>query len=115
MVPSGGVVIDSPGMREIQMWAGEDDLEETFEDIASLASRCRFKDCRHETEPGCAVRTALEGGGLDISRFESFQKLQREISYHEARESGSLRLQEKLRWRKISRAVRAIEKDRDRR
>ena len=113
LVPGGGVVIDTPGIREIQMWAGEDDLGETFEDIAEIASRCRFKDCRHEAEPGCAVKAALNRGDLDPNRFENFRKLQGEIRYHEARETGSVRLQEKLRWRKISKVQKAMRKDRD--
>ncbi len=114
LVPGGGVVIDTPGMREIQMWADEEDLGEAFEDIAELASQCRFKDCQHQAEPGCAVKAALDNGDLDPNRFENFQKLQREVRYHEARETGSVRLQEKLRWRKVSRAQKAMKKGRDR-
>jgi len=113
VVPGGGVVIDTPGMREIQMWAGEDDLGEAFEDIAELASRCRFKDCQHEGEPGCAVKSALDRGDLGMERLESYRKLQKEIRYHDAREAGSVRLQEKLRWKKISRAQKAMKKGTD--
>jgi ribosome biogenesis GTPase / thiamine phosphate phosphatase len=110
LLPGGGAVIDTPGMREIQMWAGEDDLENTFEDIAALAQQCRFKDCRHQAEPGCAVKEAIDKGELDIKRFEYYIKLQKEIHYHEARQAGSLRLEEKLRWKKISKIQKSLKK-----
>jgi ribosome biogenesis GTPase / thiamine phosphate phosphatase len=110
LLPGGGAVIDTPGMREIQMWAGEDDLENTFEDIAVLAEQCRFKDCKHQAEPGCAVKKAIDKGELDIKRFEYYIKLQKEIHYHEARQAGSLRLEEKLRWKKISKIQKSLKK-----
>jgi ribosome biogenesis GTPase len=102
LVPGGGVVIDTPGMREIQMWAEEGDLLENFEDIETLGRRCRFKDCKHNNEPGCAVRYAIESGELDAGRLESFEKLQREVRHHEARQSGNERRLERERWKKIS-------------
>jgi ribosome biogenesis GTPase len=111
LLPGGGAVIDTPGMREIQMWAGEDDLENTFDDITTLAGSCRFKDCRHNSEPGCAVKEAIERGELDSKRFEYFKKLQKEIHYHQARQAGSLRIEEKLRWRKIAKAQKSLKKD----
>jgi ribosome biogenesis GTPase len=94
------------------MWAEKDDLENTFEDITLLARECRFKDCRHEAEPGCAVKAAIERGDLDGKRFENYEKLQREIHYHEARQAGSLRLAEKLRWRKIAQHQKSLKKER---
>jgi len=78
-VPGGGLVIDTPGLREIQLWVGAEALAEVFLDIEALALRCRFTDCRHETEPDCAVVAALEGGTLEASRFTSYRKLQREL------------------------------------
>ncbi len=111
LIPGGGAVIDTPGMREIQMWAGDDDLENTFDDIAALAQQCRFKDCRHQVEPGCAVKEAIERGELDQKRFESYGRLQKEIHYHEARQAGSLRLEEKLRWKKISKIQKSLKKE----
>jgi len=78
-LPVGGLVLDTPGMRELQLWASEDGLETAFDDIAELAGRCRFADCAHGREPGCAVRSALAGGTLDVERFESWRKLQREL------------------------------------
>lgn len=112
LLPEGGAVIDTPGMREIQMWAGEDDLSDTFEDITALAQRCRFKDCRHQMEPGCAVKAAIDQGDLDLKRFESYGRLQKEIHYHEARQAGSLRLEEKIRWKKISKIQKSMKKGR---
>jgi len=93
------------------MWAGEDDLGNTFEEITELARECRFKDCQHNSEPGCAVKDAIERGELDIKRFEYYIKLQKEIHYHEARQAGSLRLEEKLRWRKIAKAQKSLKKE----
>lgn len=78
-LPTGGVVIDTPGMRELRIHTG--DLAHTFQDIEQLAAQCKFKDCQHQSEPGCAVRQAIEAGTLPIERLESYQKLQRELTY----------------------------------
>jgi len=78
-LPNGGIVIDTPGMRELQIYKGN--LSKTFEDIEEIAARCKFGDCSHGTEPGCAVREAINNGALSEKRFESYQKLQREMSY----------------------------------
>lgn len=79
LLPHGGIVIDTPGMRELQIYTG--DLSKSFEDIEEIAARCKFGDCSHATEPHCAVRKAIRDGILSEKRFESYQKLQREISY----------------------------------
>ena len=79
MLPNGGLVIDTPGMRELQIYTG--DLSATFEDIEELAMGCRYKNCAHNDEPGCAVKLAIENQTLSKQRFESYQKLQREMSY----------------------------------
>ena len=78
-LPSGAFLIDTPGLREIQLWAGEESVEDTFEDIASRASSCRFRDCRHAGEPGCAVAKALESGELDEWRGRNYGKLTSEV------------------------------------
>jgi ribosome biogenesis GTPase / thiamine phosphate phosphatase len=78
-VPGGGLLLDTPGLRELQLWAGEGSVDETFADIAELAGRCRFSDCTHEHEPGCAVAGALALGTLSQERLASFRKLQREL------------------------------------
>jgi ribosome biogenesis GTPase / thiamine phosphate phosphatase len=98
----GGMVIDTPGMREIQLWAGEEDLQGAFQDIEAIAGQCRFSDCTHNAEPGCAVKAAIGQGQLDPSRLESYRKLQGEVKYLAAREAGSARQFEKLRFKKIA-------------
>jgi ribosome biogenesis GTPase len=102
LIPDGGMVIDTPGMREIQMWAGEEDLQETFYDIEMLAPKCRFSDCSHNVESGCAVRAAVDRGDLDPARLENYLKLQKELTYLASREEHSTRLYEKARYKKIA-------------
>lgn len=79
VLPDGGVLIDNPGMREIQMWTDEHTLRESFADLTELAQRCRFADCSHRHDHGCAVRDALQAGSLTGERYESFMNLEREI------------------------------------
>jgi len=80
-VPDGGVVIDTPGMRELQLWADEESLQGAFADVEALAASCRFRDCSHDAEPGCAVRAALADGMLDAGRFQGYLKLKKELAY----------------------------------
>ena len=110
LLPSGGMVIDTPGMREIQIWAGDDDLQGVFSDIEVLAKRCRFSDCSHNAESGCAVRAAIDHGDLDPARLESYRKLQNELTYLASREEHSTRLYEKAKWKKISQWSKEIRK-----
>ncbi len=77
-LPGGAMVIDTPGMRELGMWDAESGVEQTFEDVEAVISSCRFSDCTHKGEPGCAVRAALESGELDGERWESYLKLMAE-------------------------------------
>jgi len=104
-VPGGGLVIDTPGLREIQLWAGAEALAEVFLDIEELALRCKFTDCRHETEPDCAVVAALEGGTLDASRFRSYRKLQRELRAIEVKADVRLQIEERRKWKLIHKSV----------
>ncbi len=83
---AGGMVIDTPGMRELQLWEGEEGLSETFADIEALSEKCRFKDCSHNNEPGCGVMAALETGTLSPERYQSYLKLQKEIKYQEKKQ-----------------------------
>lgn len=78
-IPGGGVVIDTPGMRGLALWDAEDGIASAFPDIEALAERCRFADCAHDTEPGCAVRSAVESGALPLRRLESFHALSAEL------------------------------------
>jgi ribosome biogenesis GTPase len=105
-LPSGALVIDTPGLREVQLWAGEESLGEAFGDIAELASACRFRDCRHEGEPGCAVLSALQAGRLDPARLESHRKLARELRYLEVRQDVGLQQAQKARWKSIHKQAR---------
>ena len=113
VLPNGGMIIDTPGLRELQIWGGEDGLQESFDDIQELSSQCRFRDCRHEAEPHCAVKQALENGTLDPDRYESFQKLQREILYQKMRNSMSPQRVEKLRWKKVAKLIKSKLHNRD--
>lgn len=102
ILPGGGLLIDTPGMRELQLWSGSESLCNTFEDIESLARQCRFRDCKHESEPGCAVRAALDDGSLDPGRFRNYIKMQKEIRYLALRQDANAARAEKLRWKKIA-------------
>jgi ribosome biogenesis GTPase len=104
----GGVVIDTPGLREIQLTG--DSLGGSFADIEQFAAGCRFRDCRHESEPGCGVRSAIESGALDPARFESYFELRRELAYQERRQDQRLRQEEESKWRRIARWHRKTQK-----
>jgi ribosome biogenesis GTPase len=105
-LPGGGLLVDSPGLREIQLWVGGEGLQVTFEDVETLAPSCRFRDCTHDGEPGCAVVAAVEAGALAAERFESFRKLRAELRALEVRDDPRLRREEKARWRSIHKTMR---------
>ncbi|WP_224366262.1 ribosome small subunit-dependent GTPase A [Hyalangium versicolor] len=100
VLPQGGLLIDGPGMRELGLWGEEEGLGQAFSDILELASGCRFSDCTHRREPGCAVREALAAGGLSEERLQSFEKLQREQAY-QARQASSAAQREQKRTERI--------------
>jgi ribosome biogenesis GTPase len=102
LLPKGGMVIDTPGIREIHLWGEEDDINSAFQDIEQLANECRFRDCSHGAEPDCAVQRAITEGIIDSKRLHNYQKLQRETSYLAARQDDKTRVEEKLKWKKIS-------------
>jgi ribosome biogenesis GTPase len=108
-LPGGGAVIDGPGIRELKLWDPEG-IEGAFEDVARLAAGCRFRDCAHEDEPGCAVLAAVEEGRLDPDRLDSLQKLQAEARAAEARRGGAEARAEKQRWRAVSKEIRRFYK-----
>lgn len=99
-LPSGALMIDTPGLRELQFWEG--DVGAAFEDIEALALECRFRDCAHESEPGCAVHAAIDGGTLALDRLRSWRKLQRELEAVAARTDRRLRAARKKRWKQIA-------------
>ncbi|HEV8579819.1 MAG TPA: ribosome small subunit-dependent GTPase A [Thermoanaerobaculia bacterium] len=105
-VPAGGLLIDTPGLREIQLWEGDQGIESAFADVESLAESCRFADCRHHGEPGCAVEEAAESGVLSPERLESYRKLQRELRQVHLRQDALARLQEKRKNKSLHKAAR---------
>ncbi len=96
-LPGGGLVIDTPGIRELQLWSSGS-VDEAFADIEALAGECRFNDCSHGSEPGCAVNAALASGELDAGRYASWLKLQRELRAIAVRSDARLRREEKRKW-----------------
>lgn len=107
VLPTGGLIIDNPGMRELQLWSDKTGLDETFTDITQFAALCRFRDCRHEAEPGCAVQAALLDGTLDGERYRSYLKLKRELLYLARKQDQRIRAAEHARWKSIARQNRA--------
>ncbi|MEL7315402.1 MAG: ribosome small subunit-dependent GTPase A [Cyanobacteria bacterium J06559_3] len=105
-LPSGALLIDTPGMRELQLWSTTDGLDATFSDIEALAEDCKFRDCRHQQEPGCAVQAAIAAGDLDPKRLTSYQKLLREQHWLEQRQDTHARVNSKRRWKQINKAMR---------
>ena len=105
-LPEGGAVIDNPGMRELQLWATEDSLDEVFDDVAALASQCRFRDCTHTNEPECAIQSALGRGEIDWSRWRSYCKLQGELRYEQLQHDALARTAVKAKWKAIHKAMR---------
>jgi ribosome biogenesis GTPase / thiamine phosphate phosphatase len=103
VLPGGGIVIDTPGMRELQLWESDEGMETAFADIAELMSQCRFSDCAHKQEPGCAIRAALTDGSLDRGRWESYRKLQRELHALEIRLDKRLQSDERKKRRAFAR------------
>jgi ribosome biogenesis GTPase len=98
LLPSGGLILDTPGMRELGLWDADSGVATVFEDIEALASQCRFSDCSHGAEPGCAVRAALADGSLDPDRWASFQKLQAELAFEHRREDPKAAQENKKLW-----------------
>lgn len=100
-LPSGSILIDTPGMREIRIWTAEEYIDEAFEDITILAADCRFSDCLHEKEPGCAIRQAIEDGRLSESRLFQYQKMIKEAAFERGKAEIGLKRFEKVRFKGI--------------
>ena len=113
LLPGGALILDTPGMREFGLMDADEGLGAVFEDIEALALNCRFRDCGHANEPGCAVREALETGVLDADRWKSFQKLQRELTFLENKDDRVARQAHRRQWINISKAQRAGRKIRE--
>ena len=105
-LPDGGALIDTPGLRELALWAGQDSVDDVFAGIAALARQCRFHDCSHASESGCAVSAALKTGELEPARWASYQKLLAEARYHECSVDQRAAAETKRKWKEIHRAIR---------
>lgn len=100
LLPQGGAMIDNPGMRQLHLWVDQDGINRAFEDIALIAENCKFRNCSHDHEPGCAVLEALEEGKIDFQRIENFQKLKYEIELLEIRQEQSRKAKERAQQAK---------------
>jgi ribosome biogenesis GTPase len=105
LLPAGGLLIDTPGMRELQLWDAGEAVSETFDDIEGLTGHCRFSDCRHRDEPQCAVKTAVDEGRLAQDRLDSYLKLQDELAYLARQQDERAQLEEKRRGRIMGKAM----------
>ncbi len=112
LLAAGGMLIDNPGMREVGLWADEEDLGGAFAEIEELSRSCRFSDCRHGSEPGCAVRAALEEGTLEAERYASWKRLQRELAFLERRDNARAQEADRLRWKNISKLQKSLRRER---
>jgi ribosome biogenesis GTPase len=110
VLPGGGLVVDTPGLRSVGLTDVSESLDLVFADVDELAERCRFADCVHETEPGCAVRGALESGELPERRWESYVKLQREARWMAMRHDARLRAEERAKWKRVTKSMRSADR-----
>jgi ribosome biogenesis GTPase / thiamine phosphate phosphatase len=104
LLADGGLILDTPGMRELSLWDAEG-LDQSFTDIDEILERCRFGNCQHNGEPGCAVAAAIADGSLDADRFEGWLKLQRESAHHLRRVDALARAEERRKWKAIGKSV----------
>ena len=110
VLPDGGLAIDTPGMREFQLSNADSGVDAVFADIEALAAGCRFADCAHQREPGCAVQAAVERGELDGDRLAAYEKLLKELRYGESRDDPSVALERKRQGRIASKAIKRMKK-----
>ena len=108
LLPSGGLLMDTPGLREIQLWGDTAGLSSAFADIESLSKDCRFQNCQHESEPGCAVKAAIESGNLSPDRLMSYKKLQKELQYQASRENYWELEARRKKWKTISKMIKKM-------
>lgn len=104
--PDGVLIIDTPGMRELQPWQADEALEDVFADLRALTWRCKFTDCSHTTEPGCAVQAALADGSLDPARWHSYLRLQQETAFEVRRTDRRASQKHKTEWKKVTKQLR---------
>lgn len=111
-LPTGGLIMDTPGMRELQLLVSERGMRETFDDIEDVAARCRFSDCRHADEPDCAIRAALADGALDAERYANYRKMQQEMQEMTVKQEQRAMREEKTRVKRITRTFNKTDKRR---
>ena len=110
-LPSGAILIDTPGLRELQLWTTQTGVSTAFNEIEALAEHCRFRDCQHQQEPGCAVQAALANGQLEIQRLQSYQKLRKEEAYLHRKQDQKAQINTKARWKQITKSIRQRQRD----
>jgi ribosome biogenesis GTPase len=110
-LPDGLMLIDTPGLRELGLWTDEKTLDSAFQDISSLAVECRFRNCSHQNEPGCAVQRALTEGMIDYARYENYLRMKDEISYLNSKTDVKARIEKKSREKKLSKIIKDYYKD----
>ena len=106
VLPSGAVVIDTPGLRGVALAGSQEGLAKAFADVEELAAACRFADCGHAGEPGCAVQASIDAGDLSAERMESWRRLQRELAWQARRSDARLQAEERAKWRAVTKARR---------
>ena len=113
-LPGGALLIDTPGMRELQPWADESAVDTAFDDILALADGCRFTNCAHTSEPGCAVRAAVESGTVAVDRLEHYRQLVKEAAFEDRKHDKAAAAATKRKWKQIQQAAKAMYRARDR-
>ncbi len=108
---SGALIVDTPGLRELQLWEGEGGLSGTFGDVEEWAQSCRFRDCTHETEPGCAVQSAITRGNLDPARWHNYRKLRQEQAHLDRKRDKAAAAATRKEWKKMTRAMNRFQRD----
>jgi ribosome biogenesis GTPase len=105
-LPGGALLVDTPGLRELQLWDADDGIHGAFADVDELAAGCRFNDCSHTREPGCAVHAAIDAGRLPLARLQSYRRLQRELDRLARKQDARLRSEERKKWVAVTRSRR---------
>lgn len=114
-LPGGALLMDTPGLRELHLWGADEGLSHTFSDIETLAERCRFGNCRHDDEPGCAVQSAIDAGELALSRMKNWRKLQRELAFLKRKADPQASYSEKQRIKQLMRGANKMYRDSEKR
>lgn len=110
MLPDSGLIIDTPGLRELQLWNAEDGISQCFQDIEKITQKCHFSNCTHNDEPKCAVRQAIQDGLLDANRFANYLKVKKEQEYLENRQNQSAAKMERTKWKAIHKQIKQLKK-----